>query len=425
MITGKILLSRGWPSGKLMGLALATAQALAQAMTEDDVLTLLDQMREQPSLYLTDQRIGDLARSCLQARRAAVSVEADHLLDEPLPFPIWGASGIQAEAISQMQLAMRLPITAAGGLMADAHSGYGLPIGGALRVATRGAVVPYAVGLDIGCRVRLSLYPVSPIVLDAQPRRFREALTTQTHFGLGRAEWQGERPQHPIIDDARWQTTAFLRGLRQTAIGQLGSSGTGNHFVEWGKVTVADGDGLGVAPGVYLGLLSHSGSRRVGGEVAQRYTRIAQEQHPYLDRAAQKLAWLDLGTEAGQEYWISMSLAGDFAAANHAIIHERISRAAALSPMAVIENFHNFAWMEAGEDGAPVIVHRKGATPAHAGTLGVIPGTSAHDGYLVHGRGNPASINSASHGAGRAMSRKAALDAISPMHAPSFWASAA
>jgi len=412
MITGKTLLSRGWNAGKLLGIALALAKALDLAtMDETEILALLDRVRNQPGLYLTDQRLEPLARACLQAQGVTASIESDSLRDAPLDFPIWGQNGIQAEAIDQMRMAMRLPITVAGGLMADAHFGYGLPIGGVL--GTRGAVVPYAVGLDIGCRMHLSLYPVSPIVLDAQPRRFREALMTQTHFGLGKAEWAGERPEHPIIDDARWQTTAILRGLRQTAIGQLGSSGTGNHFVEWGRVTVTDGMGLSVEPGVYLGLLSHSGSRRIGSEVASRYTKIAQEQHSYLAPEAQKLAWLDLGTEAGQEYWIGMTLAGDFAAANHAVIHQRVSQAAGLSPMAVIENFHNFAWMETGEDGAPIIVHRKGTTPAHLGTLGVIPGTSAHDGYLVRGRGNAASLNSASHGAGRAMSRKAATAAIS------------
>jgi tRNA-splicing ligase RtcB len=108
-----------------------------------------------------------------------------------------------------------------------------------------------------------------------------------------------------------------------------------------------------------------------------------------------------------------MELAGRFASANHYVIHHRVARAVGLKEAAVVENHHNFAWIERLSDGRNAIVHRKGATPAGAGVLGVIPGSMGDAGYVVRGRGVSESLESASHGAGRLMSRKAALNSIS------------
>jgi tRNA-splicing ligase RtcB len=137
------------------------------------------------------------------------------------------------------------------------------------------------------------------------------------------------------------------------------------------------------------------------------------EKHPDLDKTIRHLAWLSLDSEEGQEYWLSMQLAGRFASANHYIIHHRVARAAGLKEAVVVENHHNFAWAEKLSDGRDVIVHRKGATPAAEGLLGIIPGSMGDAGYLVRGRGVRASLESASHGAGRLMSRKAAMNSIS------------
>ncbi|MEX2093488.1 MAG: RtcB family protein, partial [Pirellulales bacterium] len=120
-------------------------------------------------------------------------------------------------------------------------------------------------------------------------------------------------------------------------------------------------------------------------------------------------AWLDLESEAGQEYWAAMNLMGEYAAANHAVIHRLVSKLLGAEIVAGVENHHNFAWKERHQ-GREVIVHRKGATPAGEGVLGVIPGTMADPAYIVRGRGNPQSLNSASHGAGRCMSRTKARD---------------
>jgi tRNA-splicing ligase RtcB len=121
------------------------------------------------------------------------------------------------------------------------------------------------------------------------------------------------------------------------------------------------------------------------------------------------LAWLDLDSEAGQEYWLAMNLMGDYAAANHAVIHRLVANSLGARILGGVENHHNFAWKERHQ-GRELVVHRKGATPAGAGVLGVIPGTMADPAFVVRGLGNAQSFNSASHGAGRRMSRKKAND---------------
>jgi tRNA-splicing ligase RtcB len=273
-------------------------------------------------------------------------------------------------------------------------------------------VIPYAVGVDIACRMRLSLYEVSPHLLGQKKGLFEDALQEQTAFGMG-AQWKGsQRANHQVLDDPAWNATPLLSSLKDNAVRQLGTSGTGNHFVEWGSFRLYE-PLYGLQPGDYLALLSHSGSRSVGFKIADRYSKLAMEKHPDLDKSIRHLAWLSLDSEEGQEYWLSMELAGRFASANHQVIHQRVARAAGLKEAAVVENHHNYAWAEKLDDGQDVIVHRKGATPAAVGVLGIIPGSMGDAGYLVRGKGVSESLESASHGAGRLMSRKAAMNSIS------------
>jgi len=335
---------------------------------------------------------------------------ASEVRREPLPYAVFGAEHIDAASRAQMDNAMRLPVSVAGALMPDAHVGYGLPIGGVL--ATEGAVIPYAVGVDIACRMRLSIFAAPPELLSQQQGRFEKVLREQTRFGAG-AEWKPPR-EDPILDDPDWQAVPLLRHLRETkGIPQLGTSGSGNHFVEFGELEVLTTDPkLGLQPSKYLALLSHSGSRGVGYQIADYYSKLAHSLHPELDKELAHLAWLDMSSEPGQEYWLAMNLAGRFASANHRIIHQQITKAAGLDVLATVENHHNFAWEETLPDGRRVYVHRKGATPAGKDELGVIPGTMGDVGYVVRGKGNPASLNSASHGAGRQMSRNEAFKSI-------------
>lgn len=337
---------------------------------------------------------------------------------DPLPYQIWGEELIESESQGQMNAAMRLPVSVAGALMPDAHVGYGLPIGGVL--ATDNVVIPYAVGVDIACRMRLSIFEVSPHVLGQQTARFVNALKEHTLFGAGK-EWRGkDRADHEVLDDPAWDATPLLRSLKDTAYNQLGTSGSGNHFVEWGAFELPDDDlQLDLKAGQYLALLSHSGSRGAGYKIANHYSQLAMKLHPELDKQVRHLAWLALDSHAGQEYWLSMELAGRYASANHQVIHQRVAKAAGLKPAAVVENHHNFAWKErvpaprgSVDAEREVIVHRKGATPAGKGILGVIPGSMGDAGYVVRGRGAQAALNSAAHGAGRQLSRKAALNSI-------------
>ncbi|HEU0295616.1 MAG TPA: RtcB family protein [Anaerolineales bacterium] len=270
-----------------------------------------------------------------------------------------------------------------------------------------------SVGIFVhNCRMRLSIYEVSPHLIGQKKGMFEDALWNETAFGMG-VKWTGsKRAQHAVLDDEAWNATRQLQTLKDIAYGQLGTSGTGNHFVEWGSFRLHE-EMFGLRPGEYLALLSHSGSRGVGAKIADRYSKLAMEKHPDLDKSARHLAWLSLDSEDGQEYWLAMELAGRFASANHYIIHHRVAAAVGLKEAAVVENHHNYAWVEKLTDGRNVIVHRKGATPAGAGVLGVIPGSMGDAGYVVRGRGVSESLDSASHGAGRQMSRKAALNSIS------------
>jgi len=321
------------------------------------------------------------------------------------PYKVWG-EGLEPDALNQMANACKLPVAAAGALMPDAHVGYGLPIGGVL--ATRNAVIPYAVGVDIACRMKMSVLDLPLDALDTQAPRLTSAIDRETRFGVGGSFKQ--KRAHDVMD-ADWRVTPVTTGLKDRAWAQLGTSGSGNHFVEFGKLTVMN-DAAGLAPGEYVALLSHSGSRGAGAAIAAHYSKLAKKLHPELPAELANLAWLDLDTEAGQEYWAAMELMGRYAAANHALIHRHIARNLGVEVRLDVENHHNFAWRERhrlpGGSTADVIVHRKGATPAGAGVLGIIPGSMGTPGYVVRGRGSDASLHSAAHGAGRRMSRTAA-----------------
>ena len=410
IITGKILKLNNWQDGKVIGLAKdAGTKMITNGMEREAALTQLDAVRNNPGSFLADSLLADLARECIRLTQK-VEPSVDALLENPIPFPIWGRDNIDDGAVAQMNNAMRLPVTVTGALMPDAHVGYGLPIGGVL--ATDSVVIPYAVGVDIACRMRLSIYEVSPHLLGQKKGLFEVSLWNQTAFGMG-AKWTGaKKAQHEVLDDPAWRATRQLQTLKDTAMNQLGTSGTGNHFVEWGSFKL-DETMFGLEPGIYLALLSHSGSRGVGAKIADRFSKLAIEKHPNIDKSARQLSWLSLDSEDGQEYWLSMELAGKFASANHYIIHKRVSAVIGLKEAAVVENHHNFAWKETLPDGREVIVHRKGATPAGAGVLGVIPGSMADTGYLVRGKGVANSLSSASHGAGRRMSRTVAINSIS------------
>ncbi|QDV17824.1 RNA-splicing ligase RtcB [Gimesia panareensis] len=392
------LLKLGVPQYCLKTAMTAIQQAVAnEKIRGKEVKARVQQVIATPEDFLEDAAFGTLAAELVEDNTEEVV--------EPIDYQIWGKEGIDEGAFAQMEQACQVPAAYGAALMPDAHIGYGLPIGGVL--ALENAVIPYAVGVDIACRMKLSVLDTAVDTLDDKRHQFIDALNRGTVFGVGTAH---EKKQHHSVMDQDWTVTKVTRQNKDKAWKQLGSSGSGNHFVEFGVLTITEDDAeLGLSAGEYVALLSHSGSRGTGASVCSTYSSIAQsrlkKRHQYLGR----LAWLDMDSEAGQEYWAAMNLMGDYAAANHAVIHKNVAALLGSKVISGVENHHNFAWKEE-HGGQEVYVHRKGATPAAAGEMGVIPGSMADPAFVVRGKGNPASLNSASHGAGRCMSRNKAKD---------------
>jgi tRNA-splicing ligase RtcB (3'-phosphate/5'-hydroxy nucleic acid ligase) len=393
------LVAIGIPAGTCAETAKRLLQQAHAARRSRIVTDDLKRVAAGPSAFLGDEKYGELAKQLV------LHVEAGSRFRpraEDAPYQVWG-TGLEPDALRQMKNACRLPVAVSGALMPDAHVGYGLPIGGVL--ATHDAVIPYAVGVDIACRMKMSVIELPLTALTEQQSRLTSAIERETRFGVG-GSFTSPR-QHDVMD-ADWSVTSVTSRMKDKAWSQLGTSGSGNHFVEFGELAVTDAT-VGLPEGRYLALLSHSGSRGTGAQIADHYSKLARRLHPELPQELSHLAWLDLSTEAGQEYWAAMELMGRYAAANHAVIHAHVTRALGVEVMLDIENHHNFAWRERhmlpdGTD-ADVIVHRKGATPAGRGVVGIIPGSMGTPGYVVRGKGVAASLNSAAHGAGRRMSR--------------------
>lgn len=400
-MNAKDLLRLGVPLGEAT--RRATDFVAKYCLSGGDTARLEAEVRavlENPPAFVDDPLRGEFAKALLTAPPA--------MRAEPARYRQWGA-GLEHDAVMQMEKACLLPVAVAGALMPDAHVGYGLPIGGVL--ATEKTVIPYAVGVDIACRMKLTVLDLPVRDLDWQQDRLTRAIEAETRFGVG-ASFQHRR-QHEVMD-ADWNVSPVTRHNKDRAWSQLGTSGSGNHFVEFGLFTARDRD-YGLEPGVYVALLSHSGSRGTGAAVCDYYSKVAFATHKELPKELLRLAWLDLDSQAGQEYWQAMELMGRYAAANHSLIHRHIAANLGAQVLLDVENHHNFAWRERHAiDGVEreVIVHRKGATPAGAGVLGIIPGSMAAPGFLVRGKGNAESLHSASHGAGRAMSRSKANQSL-------------
>ncbi|RYD57311.1 MAG: RtcB family protein [Sphingobacteriales bacterium] len=396
-LSGKEIVALGYPESPAIGLLVKIAQKHYRADQKEEALDMFGKVLANPATYAEDEVFAKVVKELLYDANGDIIP-----LKESGSYAMYGEGFIEDGAKEQMNIAMSLPVTVAGALMPDAHQGYGLPIGGVL--ATENVVIPYGVGVDIGCRMCLSIYDIPESHFAANEAQYKRELIAHTKFNAG-AGFHGQyKSDHEVLDRKEFNMIPFLKPLQDKAYSQLGTSGGGNHFVEWGIIQMlADDNELNIPKGKYLALLSHSGSRGLGATTANHYTRLAKDICK-LPRQAANLAYLDLNTQEGQEYWLAMNLAGDFASACHEVIHNKLTKAIGGQLLARVENHHNFAWKEQYE-GREVIVHRKGATPAGKGVLGIIPGSMTAPGFLVRGRGEAAAINSASHGAGRQMSR--------------------
>ena len=400
-LNGKDLRKIGYPESKVIGIAIQVMHQYYKHSAEAEAIDILKDVLAAPDAYLEDAALGKIAAALLDEIRPKNDVIP--LEQKRKEYAIYGFENIEMGAINQMEVAMKLPVTVAGALMPDAHQGYGLPIGGVL--ATNNAVIPYGVGVDIGCRMCLSVFDMPGDFVNDNVEKLKGFLTRNTVFGSGGTI---KNPMDDaVLERKEFNENKLLKSLHDKAFKQIGTSGSGNHFVEFGIIEIKQStEKLNIPPGNYLGLLSHSGSRGLGAAVANYYTRLARELCKLPD-VAQHLAYLDLNSAEGQEYWAAMNLSGDYASACHHQIHKKIARSVGAQVLGMVENHHNFAWKEM-YNGQEVIVHRKGATPASKGVLGIIPGSMTAPGYIVEGNGIANSIQSASHGAGRKMSRTAA-----------------
>ncbi|WP_330442845.1 RtcB family protein [Flavobacterium sp. C4GT6] len=408
LITGTDLLNIGFKENAVLGITLALVNRKYASQDKEEVLVLLKNLNDAPESFLEDEALGNLAHAIIDEANKPKDVVIP-LVENTNEYTIYGEQNIEEGAKDQMKVAMKLPVTVAGSLMPDAHQGYGLPIGGVL--AAKNAIIPYGVGVDIGCRMALSIYDIPESFFMENQAKFKRELIAQSKFGAGQGFKGKEKANHDVLDREEFNINPLLKSLKDKAWSQLGTSGGGNHFVEFGIIEFEQRDEvLNIDKGRYLALLTHSGSRGLGGIVAGHYTKLAKSICK-LPRETENLAYLDMNSQEGMEYWIAMNLAGDYASACHQVIHDKMTRTVGGKVLAKVENHHNFAWKEI-LNGEEVIVHRKGATPAGKGVMGIIPGSMTAAGFLVRGKGEENAINSASHGAGRLMSRTQAIKNI-------------
>lgn len=324
------------------------------------------------------------------------------ITSEKVPIKLW-LDDIEEGALGQARNLANLPFVYKHvAIMPDAHFGYGMPIGGVM--ATEEVIIPNAVGVDIGCgmcALRTSLTDLGTSKL----KEIMAGIRSKVPLGF---------KHHPHAQDPRLMPLVpaghtlndlpVVAGEYRNALTQLGTLGGGNHFIEIQKGS----DG-------FIWIMVHSGSRNLGYQVANFYNRLAMDLNARAGSTIPKnwqLAFLRLDSEAGRRYQLEMQYCMDFALANRRQMMERIQEvfiasAAPVTFSSFINIAHNYAALET-HFRRNVIVHRKGATSAREGELGIIPGSQGAPSYIVRGRGNPESFTSCSHGAGRKMGRKEA-----------------
>ena len=270
-LTGKELRSIGFPEGPVISVTMSVMEKNYKHHAKEDVMELLKKVLEAPVEYMNDAVLTLVAEQLIpkqEDENALISLN-----QTGIQFNVFGNEHIEQGAMHQMYTAAKLPIAVAGALMPDAHSGYGLPIGGVL--ATENVVIPYGVGVDIGCRMCLSIFDIDPKELSNREQYFTRELGEATLFGSG-AQFK-EASNHEVMENEAFQELPVLKNMQGRAWKQLGSSGSGNHFVEFGVVEIAEKDAVfGIEAGKYLGLLSHSGSRALGAYYSQPLYEIGQ-----------------------------------------------------------------------------------------------------------------------------------------------------
>jgi tRNA-splicing ligase RtcB len=285
-------------------------------------------------------------------------------------------------------------------LMADGHVGFTMPIGGV--AAYREQVSVVGVGFDIACgnaaiRTNLSLGDMD------KSSALADEIAETISFGMGRKNRADDAPtDDPLFEDDGWEAVPpkERQALRDKARAQLGTVGSGNHYVD----VFADETGT-----IWVGV--HFGSRGFGHTVASGFLALAQGKS-WREHAPEREALLDLGAPIGHDYWTLMNLAGRYAYAGREWVARKVVRILGGKERELVHNHHNFAWRES-HDGEELIIVRKGATPAFPGQMGFIGGSMGDDAVIVRGAPGASDLQRAAlystvHGAGRVMSRTAA-----------------
>lgn len=331
-----------------------------------------------------------------------------------VPVKVW-TDQIEEGAAQQLRALAALPsVVHHVAAMPDVHVGHGATVGSVF--ATRDVLLPTAVGVDLGCGMLAQPFDLRAVDLSLSfLRELHEAVKATIPTGF--AEHRQPQAWEGFADETRY-TPAVRPIVREKGPAQLGSLGGGNHFIELSREADAE------RTEARVWLLLHSGSRGAGNLIASHHIAVARDlaARRGLD-APRDLPPLPLDTPEGQAYLRDMRWGQDYAFENRQrmlgafigvfarLLRKRLRLDLACDPAACINIHHNYADREAVY-GEALLVHRKGATHAGAGVLGIIPGSMATGSYIVRGLGNPESFNSCSHGAGRVMSRSAAVRSI-------------
>jgi tRNA-splicing ligase RtcB len=285
-------------------------------------------------------------------------------------------------------------------LMADGHVGFTMPIGGV--AAYREQVSVVGVGFDIACgnaAIRTNLTADRLGKLEPLADEIADTIS----FGIGRSNRANDAPtDNALFDEDSWDAVPpkERKALRDKARAQLGTVGSGNHYVD----IFADETNT-----VWVGV--HFGSRGFGHTIASGFLALSQGK-AWRERAPEREALLDLTAPLGHDYWTLMNLAGRYAYAGREWVARKVVRILGGREKELVHNHHNFAWRET-HDGEALIVVRKGATPAFSGQMGFIGGSMGDDAVIVRGTAGDSELQRAAlystvHGAGRVMSRSAA-----------------
>jgi tRNA-splicing ligase RtcB len=324
---------------------------------------------------------------------------------ETKPIKSW-VTDLEDGALEQAKNLANLPFVFKHiALMPDSHQGYGMPIGGVM--ATQGVVIPNAVGVDIGCGmcvVKTDLREISKENLIKIGDKIRRNVPT----GFSRQAKAQDKALMPNPAGLLfWDQASIIQDQFENALTQLGTLGGGNHFIEIQK----GDDG-------FIYVMIHSGSRNLGKRVADFYNKEAVKLNEQWFSSIPKehqLAFLPLNTQMGQDYMREMQYCVDFALANRKLMMKNIERAFTDIVKVEFGKLHNIAHNYARLENhyhKNVVVHRKGATSAAKGEIGIIPGSQGTKSFIVKGLGNAESFKSCSHGAGRKMGRNVATKTL-------------